>query len=475
MNRTISRFILCFDIFWLVFALGASYALRYDALLPYTGGFYRLLAIASVGFWIALFNRIQLDCLEGGWRWHLVLSKITIGTSLLMVFVLSFAYLARLYYSRLLLVYFAGLLCAGFLAIRVGAYFFLCQQYKRGRAKRVVLLGSERFTLEFNSKILRHPELLYEVVGTLCTARTCDVKDSIKAESYNLALSSEGVLSAFKERYVSELIVLLDESPGLEFQDFIASCRAQGIAISVLPPGYELYTSQPTLVHIDGFPLVALEQRSVGPAAAVLKRTMDLVISVLLLAPCLMIFAFTAVFMLLKKRSIFRRELRIGKNGCPFWMYRLDVDHGGAQVSNFDTLLLHFSISELPQLWNVLRGEMSLVGPRPESLNRVKTYSEWQQRRLKVKPGITGLAQVNGLRNRHASEDKTRYDLQYILEWTVYMDILLLLRTLGALVKRSLPRNPGPESDSSGQVIEDPTKPIPRHGAVRGIAHADRA
>ncbi len=475
MNRTVPRFILYCDIVWLLLALGASYTLRYDALVPYEGSFYRLLALAAVGVWIALFSMIRLDCFTGGWRSHLVLSKIAMGTSFLMIFILTFAYLARLYYSRLMLLYFAGLLFAGFLAIRVGTYLFLCRQHKNGRAKKVVLLGNDRFILEFTSKILGHPELLYDVVGTLCTARTEDRSVPGPADSSRLPLGSEDVLSAFTEHKVSELIVLLDESPGLEFQTFIARCRAQDITVSVLPHGYELYTSKPKLVDIDGFPLVSLEQRSIGPAAAIVKRAVDLVGSIVLLPPCAGIVAFSAIVTLLKGRRVFRREMRIGLNGRAFWMYRLDIDSSEARVPAYERSLLRLSISELPQIWNVLRGEMSLVGPRPESPNRVKTYSEWQQQRLKAKPGMTGLAQVNGLRDRHASEEKTRYDLQYMLEWSPFMDVVLLLRTLGALGRRCFPANLVSESDIHRRVIGKAVAPKPYHDTVRGMANADRA
>lgn len=456
-------------------ALCVSYALHYGVLLPYNESFYRLLAVASVGVWIALFYKTKLDCLEGGWHLHLTLSKVAMGTGFLLGAVLTFAYLVRLYYSRLMLAYFAGLLLIGFLAIRAGTYVFLCWQQKKGRAKKVVLLGSERFILEFNSKILRHPELLYEVVGTLCTARTDDARGAVIAESSNWALSSEDVLSALKERQVSELIVLLDESPGLEFQSFVARCRTQGIAVRVLPLGYELYTSKPRLIQIDGFPLVALEQRSVGPAAAIFKRAMDLVIALFLLPPIAFMLACSAIVLRFKKRRVFRRELRIGKDGRSFWMHRLDLDYSGADIPAYEQFLLHLSISELPQLWNVLRGEMSLVGPRPECPKRVRDYSEWQRQRLKAKPGMTGLAQVNGLRDRHASEEKTRYDLQYMLEWTVFMDIVLLLQTLGALVRRSYPKHSVPNLNTPSQIIENPNERTPRQGAVRGMAHADRA
>jgi len=107
-------------------------------------------------------------------------------------------------------------------------------------------------------------------------------------------------------------------------------------------------------------------------------------------------------------------------------------------LSRFEELLLKFSLTELPQIWNVLRGEMSLVGPRPESPERVKHYSDWQRQRLSVKPGLTGLAQVHGLREQHSSEEKARFDLQYIFHWSLFLDFSLVLQTAWTLFVRLL-------------------------------------
>jgi lipopolysaccharide/colanic/teichoic acid biosynthesis glycosyltransferase len=118
-------------------------------------------------------------------------------------------------------------------------------------------------------------------------------------------------------------------------------------------------------------------------------------------------------------------------------MLRLNIDRTTNHASRFEAVLREFSLTELPQLWNVLRGDMSLVGPRPESPNRVCRYSDWQQQRLTVKPGMTGLAQVQGLREMHSSEEKTRFDLQYLLSFSLWTDLSLLLQTVWTLVTRS--------------------------------------
>jgi len=144
-------------------------------------------------------------------------------------------------------------------------------------------------------------------------------------------------------------------------------------------------------------------------------------------------------------------------------MLRLNVDRGATAVGRFERILDELSIAELPQLWNVLRGDMSLVGPRPESADRVCRYSEWQQQRLGAKPGMTGLAQVQGLREQHSSEEKTRFDLQYILNSSLWTDLSLLLQTIWTLAKRSA---------NSGDTIFD--KEITETGADPVVSSVQR-
>jgi lipopolysaccharide/colanic/teichoic acid biosynthesis glycosyltransferase len=138
----------------------------------------------------------------------------------------------------------------------------------------------------------------------------------------------------------------------------------------------------------------------------------------------------------IRKGKGFRSETRCGQFGKTFKMYRLNSDRHALGLSFAELLMQQSSFSELPQLLNVLRGEMSLVGPRPEGPEKVRHYSDWHRQRLSVKPGITGLAQVHGLRDQNSSEDKTRYDLQYILHRSVFLDISLLLQTVWTLVFR---------------------------------------
>jgi lipopolysaccharide/colanic/teichoic acid biosynthesis glycosyltransferase len=146
--------------------------------------------------------------------------------------------------------------------------------------------------------------------------------------------------------------------------------------------------------------------------------------------------------------AFFRQE-RIGKDGRPFvaYKFRSMVDHAAgmglglnvavndARITRIGKFLRHTSLDELPQVFNVLRGEMSLVGPRPTLAYQVAAYNDFQRRRLLVKPGITGWAQVNG-RNAIPWEERIKLDVWYVDNWSLRLDLLILRRTLKTWVRK---------------------------------------
>ena len=171
------------------------------------------------------------------------------------------------------------------------------------------------------------------------------------------------------------------------------------------------------------------------------KRTVDLIVSfALLTAFSPLLFAVGILLFLTMGRPILFRQRRAGRYGRPFIVYkfRTMTDERGAQgqpvadrqrVTRVGRLLRLFSIDELPQLWNVLRGDMSLVGPRPLLMQYLERYSAEEMQRHEVKPGITGWAQVNG-RNATSWQERFALDVWYVENWRLALDALILVRTL---------------------------------------------
>ena len=171
------------------------------------------------------------------------------------------------------------------------------------------------------------------------------------------------------------------------------------------------------------------------------KRTVDLIVSfALLTAFSPLLFAVGILLFLTMGRPILFRQRRAGRYGRPFIVYKFRTMTGdrGAQgqpvtdrerVTRVGRLLRLFSIDELPQLWNVLRGDMSLVGPRPLLMQYLERYSAEEMQRHQVKPGITGWAQVNG-RNATSWQERFALDVWYVENWRLALDARILVRTL---------------------------------------------
>lgn len=178
-----------------------------------------------------------------------------------------------------------------------------------------------------------------------------------------------------------------------------------------------------------------------------MKRTMDVIgaLSGLILLSPLLLFIAVLVRLKLGKPVIFRQE-RAGLNGKPFVIYKFrsmtnGLGPGGdllpdeRRLAGFGIFLRSTSIDELPELWNVLKGDMSLVGPRPLHVRYIERYSREQARRLAVRPGITGWAQVNG-RNALTWEQRFMMDVWYVDHRSTFLDIRILFMTIVKVLKR---------------------------------------
>jgi lipopolysaccharide/colanic/teichoic acid biosynthesis glycosyltransferase len=441
------QWILAADFLWLVIAFLCADVLRYGLRWgTRQEGFAHSFIPFLIGAWLLwglLSSKMSLDGFRGGWHSPAMVSTLFLGVSFLMTLLLAGTYLSRLYVSRLALGYFGILLLLGFLAIRYGARLFLLARHRDGKVGRVVIVGSGQVARELASKIERHPEMLCRVVGFLYPQ---DASDNLglprSSTSDSTTLFTLKVVDLLRSQHVDELILALQKPSWPELLNLVGLCRGQGINVSLVPQPYELYLSKPDLQDLGGLPLLRLRESSTSGVFFQWKRIADLALTSLLSVVAVPVLLSVAVVLRWTKGRAFRWETRCGQHGKSFAMLRLNVDRHATDMTRFERFLQQLSITELPQLLNVLRGNMSLVGPRPESPDRVRHYSDWEQQRLSVKPGITGLAQVHGLREQHSSEEKTRFDLQYLLKPSPLTDLSLLLQTSWTLIIRMFHRPP---------------------------------
>jgi exopolysaccharide biosynthesis polyprenyl glycosylphosphotransferase len=256
--------------------------------------------------------------------------------------------------------------------------------------------------------------------------------------------------------YVDEVYLAGDLSTQREaMQRVIALCERLGVPFAIPAHGFRMQRALPAHpdVAADGF--LHYAQHAPLPHARRFKRAVDLLSAgagLVALAPFLGLVALTIT--LTSPGPVFFRQQRVGRHGRPFGMLKfrsmvVDAEARRAaleahnehregpvfkmthdpRITRVGRFIRKYSIDELPQLWNVLRGEMSLVGPRPPIPAEVAKYDAWQRRRLSVVPGLTGLWQVSG-RNQISFDQWMRLDLQYIDNWSLRLDLALLGRTI---------------------------------------------
>jgi lipopolysaccharide/colanic/teichoic acid biosynthesis glycosyltransferase len=390
--------------------------------------------------WSILSSRFHLDGSSGGWRLPEIVARLLLAVGLTMVSLLATGYLTRILVSRLILAYFALISFVGLVCIRVAACAIAKARTADRQARRIVIIGSGAVAQEVAARYECHPETLSKVIGFLMpedSALGIVPGPGTPSGIPESRLSSHSVMELLASEEVDELVFVNASIGKPAINELMDQCVKRGIAISVVPQPYELYLSAPELMDLDGIPILHLRHSFWSTSDPAWKRGLDLVLGIPLFLLSLPLMMCGAVFLRLSRGvSGFCGEERYGLRGRKFTLYRLNSPRISTDLPFYERILQHLSITELPQLFNVLIGDMSLVGPRPHGHESVRHYTDWHRQRLNAKPGITGLAQVHGLRQQNPLEDMTRYDLQYILRRSVFQDLSLLLQTIWTLLAR---------------------------------------
>ncbi|MBR2835103.1 MAG: undecaprenyl-phosphate glucose phosphotransferase [Coriobacteriales bacterium] len=304
--------------------------------------------------------------------------------------------------------------------------------------RRVVLIGAGPLAYAYYTGVTSEEASPYKVLGNI----------GVRAISGNLLyLGSYADIDVVLDTLnPDEVIVALESSEHLLLEDILFVCEKSGCKVSILPLYYQYLSNRPHIGIEGGIPLINVNHVVIDNLGySFVKRTFDIVGSILLIV-------FTSPIMLIaaigtkisSPGPVIFSQIRVGRGREIFKMYKfrsMRVDSGEStgwtttgdpRRTRFGAFMRRFSIDELPQLFNVLRGDMSLVGPRPEIpeyVERFKTSVPLYMVRHQVRPGMTGLAQINGLRGDTSIEERVQYDLYYINNWSILLDIQILLLT----------------------------------------------
>lgn len=306
--------------------------------------------------------------------------------------------------------------------------------------KYIVLLGVNNCTELFVNKIKSSPTLGYEISGYFDAAPHSKL-------GLNYLGGFKKVSKFLGEAHPDEALIMLSDKSQPYMEHLIAICDNRGIKFSIIPNMFSSFSSRIYISSFDGIPVMSMRKVPLDRLHnKLIKRLLDIIVSSLMLVVLSPLMLVTAVIIKCTSpgRVIFRQQ-RVGMNQKPFTMYKFrsmreetendisGTEKNDARCTKFGLFIRKFSIDELPQLFNVLKGNMSLVGPRPEIPYYVKEYRKsvpLYMVKHYVKPGITGWAQVNDLRGNDTSiEERIRLDIYYIEHWSVAFDIKILFKT----------------------------------------------
>jgi exopolysaccharide biosynthesis polyprenyl glycosylphosphotransferase len=307
---------------------------------------------------------------------------------------------------------------------------------------RALIVGSGPVAQMIVQKIRLSPYLGYEVVGIV-------QGNGGEPEGFEAPILGgvDALPDLITEHQIDEVIIALPEASHQELIRIISLCERGQTAIKVYPDLFQIMATHVSIDDLGGLPLISVQDVALRGWKLTVKRTMDIVgsaLGLIFLSPAMMLAAL--IIHLESPGPVFYIQERMGLDAKPFKVIkfrsmRQDAERHGPgwttkddpRKTRFGNLLRRTNLDELPQLINVFIGEMSLVGPRPERPVYVHQFRQsipLYMERHREKAGMTGWAQINGLRGDTSIWERTKYDLWYIENWSIWLDIKILIRTI---------------------------------------------
>lgn len=377
---------------------------------------------------------------------HEVVNILKAGLAVFVILITAALIFSELERFQLALMFYFFLECLIACLYRFLLRRFLRYMRKKGYNKKyLVLLGVNNCTENFLQKIRSSPDLGYQIAGYF---------DNAPHSQLDLPYfgNFKKVSKYFASSLPDEALIMLSDKSQPSLEHLISICERWGVKFSIIPNMFSSFSSRIYITTFDGIPVMSMRRVPLDRTLnKFIKRTMDIIVSLLMLILTSPVMLVTAIAIkATSPGSVIFKQKRVGLGQRSFTMYKFrsmrvetESDLSGTEKNDprctpVGHFIRKFSIDELPQLVNVLKGDMSLVGPRPEIPHYVKEYRKsvpLYMVKHYVKPGITGWAQVNDLRGSDTSiEERIRCDIYYIEHWSVLFDIKILFKTLSKIV-----------------------------------------
>ena len=308
----------------------------------------------------------------------------------------------------------------------------------------VFIIGTGRMGKTLADRILKRPEYGYSIVGFFTDkpeekgGQICGVK---------ILGEVKEILEYARKKQVSEVMLARTDLKSNHIVDFIMDCERELITVHIVPDLLEIMTTEISVNEVGGVPLFGLKETPLHGLNLIIKRAFDVMLSfffLIFVSPFML--AIALLIRMESKGPVIYPQKRLGMDGHEFTLYKFrsmtpDAEKDGPawacsndpRCTKVGAFLRAHNLDELPQFYNVLKGDMSLVGPRPERPYYVEKFKNGIPRymaRHRVKSGITGWAQVNGLRGDSSIPERLKYDLFYIENWSLLFDVKILIMTL---------------------------------------------
>jgi exopolysaccharide biosynthesis polyprenyl glycosylphosphotransferase len=365
----------------------------------------------------------------------------------------TFVFLFRMgFVSRVFFVFFILFGSAFLFVERIAVFSIMHYVRKKGfNNRRLLIVGIGRRAAGIIDKINGHPEWGFEIIGAVNDDPGRKVKMVNDTKIIGAIDDFKGIL---QRNAIDQVIFVVPRSRLSYIENAVNSCETLGTKATIAVDLFDLRIAKSNPTELDGIPLITFETTVAKEWQLFVKRGIDLIISclsILIFAPFL--FITSILIKLTSSGPILYKQQRLGLSGRKFELYKFRTMYQGAQeklskvkdvrekdapdfrkrkiqwITPVGRFLRKFSLDELPQLFNVFVGHMSLIGPRPTVPDEVSLYESWQRRRFSMKPGITCLWQING-RNKIGFEEWMKMDLEYLDNWSLRLDFKILIKTI---------------------------------------------
>lgn len=353
-----------------------------------------------------------------------------------------------LIFERLIILYAWLISFVLITAVRIASILVMRWLYSKGiGVSRVIVLGTAETSVTLLSKVKDRPDMGLRIESYLESSELTDPSADISSLLRSLA-------DEIRMKDIDKVILTIPQASSEQMMKIIEVCEEQHAEFQFVPRVLDIIESRISTDDVDGVPLISVREIQLYGIKAFLKRASDIIFSLIILViTSPLILVISVAIKLSSRGGIFFVQKRMGALGKKFDMLKFRSMVDGAEeelekisrlneadgplfkiksdprVTPVGRILRKWSLDELPQIFNVLKGHMSLVGPRPPLECEVEKYDIWHMKRLRVAPGITGLWQVSG-RSDLSFEEMVRLDIFYIENWSLWLDLKIMMKTL---------------------------------------------